>query len=314
MSKTYADTYLFKTYKEYEKAMLKFIVNAERIDTNGAEFEDILYDVKRRKVSDSLAKIITSNNVVIGYQQGMPLPKAFKSFVAKDIKEDKNKTKVFIDVTDCISFKDGTYVCTNINWFISYVIMAMTNYIYAMAENRICGNASILKDGGEAFTAAFGYTIDRLLKISSVRDLRERVIYAIALYYQVCLMGKDLDKQYDSIKANAIKIADINPKSAQIVDVMLKPEDFVNISTFTECLRRVFKFNTLTVDSIVSTWMTAFGTGTVLALEYMPAFCRMMTNTYINGNIDRDATIEKVCSNAMVKTAKTILQIGGTAV
>ena len=89
MAKSYANTYLYSQYAEYDKKLFEFVMNAERINTKGSEFEDILYDVKRRKVSDSLAKVLVSDNVVLGIQTGRALPKAFKAFVFSDVKEDK---------------------------------------------------------------------------------------------------------------------------------------------------------------------------------------------------------------------------------
>ena len=59
MPKTYANTYLFNQYNEYEKKMYEFIMTAERIDTKSDQFADLLYDFKRRNVGNSLLKIIT---------------------------------------------------------------------------------------------------------------------------------------------------------------------------------------------------------------------------------------------------------------
>lgn len=312
MAKTYANTYLFKQYSEYEKKMYEFIISAERIDANSAEFADILYDFKRRSVSDGLLKILTSKNVILGYTNGKPLPKAFKAFTAKDVKEDKNSMKVFIDLTDCVVYKNGQYVCNKLEWLTSYIINGMVSYIYAMSENRLTGNSSILKDGGDAFTRCFSYVIDRMYKISTVQQLKKRIEYAIAVYYQVNLLGKDLDKSYDTIKANAIRIADIEARDAQIVDVMMTEKDFLDIDTFIQALSRMFTFKDLKTVNVIDMWMKAFGTGTIFGLEYLPAFSSMMTNTYVGGYIDQQMTIEKVAGTSMVSFTKTILQIGAS--
>lgn len=313
MAKSYANTYLYSQYAEYDKKLFEFVMNAERINTKGSEFEDILYDIKRRKVSDSLAKVLTSNNVVLGIHTGKALPKAFKAFVFSDVKEDK-KVRVFIDVTDCVVYKNGAYVCNKLDWLVSYVVDAMTAFVYQLATNRITGNASILKDGGEAFTRCFSYIIDRMYKVTTVPQLKRRIDYAIALYYQVNLMEKDLDKSFDSIKANAIRISDIDPKETQFVDVMLKRDDFTNIDKFVNALGRIFSLKDIKTGNVVSYWMNAFGTGTVFGLEYLPAFCAMMTDAYIGAYLNQQLSIEKVAGTAMVKVSKTILQIGDSVV
>lgn len=312
MAKTYANTYLFNQYHEYEKKMYEFIMVADRIDTKSDKFEDLLYDFKRRNVGNNLLKIITSNNVILATRPGISLPKAFKVFVAKDVKEDRNKMKVFIDVSDCITFKNGIYTCNKLEWLTSYVISAMTSYIYAMSENKLVGNASILKDGGTAFSKCFSYIIDRMYKITTVPQMRNKVEYAAAIYYQVNILGKSLDKNYDSIKANAIRISDIESKTAQIIDMMLEEKDFINIDTFSQAIGKIFSFKDLKTANIIAMWMQAFGTGTIFGMEFFPAFSTMLTNTYIGGYLDQQMTIEKITGTSMVSFSKTILQIGAS--
>ena len=312
MAKTYSQTYLFSQYGEYEKKIYEFIINAERINTKSSEFDDILYDIKRRKISDHLAKIITSDNVVIAINPtGRALPKAFKAFVAADVK-DNNKVKVFIDVTECIVYKDGVYVCNKLDWLVSYIINAMTAYIYVKAENRLLGNASILKDGCEAWKNCFSYIIDRMYKINTVPSIKRRVDYLAAIYYQVSIMCKDFTKSEDSIKANAMRVSNIEVSDARVVDIMIEDHDFDNIETFVNALGRIIQLKDIKVGNIVSYWMNAFGPGTVFALEYFPAFSAMMTNTYVGAYLDQQMTIEKVAGQAMIRFSKTILQIGAS--
>ena len=65
-------------------------------------------------------------------------------------------------------------------------------------------------------------------------------------------------------------------------------------------------------SNVIAMWMQAFGTGTVFAMEFLPAFATMLTNTYIGGYIDQQMTIEKITGTAMVSFSKTILQIGAS--
>lgn len=314
MSKTYSQTFLYNKFPDYDKNIFKFIMECERIDTKSQKFDEILYDIKRRRISDAISKILVSDKVVLGINKSRSLPKAFKVIVAKDIKQNPNQYKVFIDVTDCIFDKNGTYVCNHVEWVIAYLINAMTSFTYTLLENKLTGNASVLKDGGEAFVSCFSYIMDRIYKISTVRSLKYRVEYAAAIYYQVNILGKDFNKNRDSILANAIRISNIDKQDSKLVDVMFEAKDFVNINAFIEALASVFKFTDLNISIIVDRWMKAFGTGTVFALEYFPAFSAMLTDTYIGGYINQQLTIEKITANSMVKFSKTILQIGGSVV
>ena len=111
-----------------------------------------------------------------------------------------------------------------------------------------------------------------------------------------------------------MRIADVDNKDAQIVDIMLEDSDFLDINHFIDALNRIFKFKDLTYTIIIDKWMQAFGTGTVFALEFFPAFSMMLTNTYVGGYIDQQMTIEKVTGQSMVKFVKTILEIGASVV
>ena len=312
MPKTYAQTYLYRQFPQYEKMMLEGIMQAERIDVNDDKFANIMYDVKRRQVSSDLVKILKSNNTVL-IRPAKSLPKAFKVFVAKDVKGDK-KQKVFIDVSDCIFDKDGEYVCNHVDWIIAYLINAMNSYIYALMPNKLLSNQSIIRDGAQAFSMMFSYILDRIYKISTVQSLRQRITYISALYYQINLLGKDYSKQMESIKAVAMKVSNIEPRDAQIVDLQLEEGCFNNLLTFVNNLNRIFKFKDLKVSIIVDKWMQSFGTGTVFALEFYPAFAMMLTNTYVGGYIDNQLTIEKIAGQSMVTMTKSILQIGAGVV
>lgn len=306
--KTYSDTYLFKKYPDYNKHLLAFLMGAERIDKTSPAFEDVAFDIKRRQVSNSITKVMESKNVILGTSSN-PLPKAFKVFVADDIKSDK-KPRAFIDVSECLILKDGEYVCKNPDWIISYIISAMVAYIYRMQENKFITNQTILKDGSDAFALLFTYIIDRIYKISTVQSLRKRVMYISAIYYQVNILGKDFDKQYDSIKAIAMKTANIDSRDAQIVDIQVDETCFSDINAFVETLTKIFKLKDFTVDVLVAKWMQFYGTGTVFAMEFFPAFSTMLTDAYVGGYINQQLTIEKITGQSMVKFTKQVLQIG----
>ena len=63
----------------------------------------------------------------------------------------------------------------------------------------------------------------------------------------------------------------------------------------------------LTTDIIVEKWMFLFGTGTVFALEFLPAFITMMTDAYIGSFINNQKTIESKCGKTMVEFAKLMI-------
>lgn len=314
MAKPLSDIYLYKKFPDYNKKLYEFIVGADRIDTKSTEFADVLFDVKRRRISNSLAKILVSKKIVLATTDES-LPKAFKVFVAKDPK-DSNIPKLFIDGTEYIKFKDGTYDCTNIDWLISYTISGMIMYIYAVAPQRLLLDSTVISAGSECFSRLFSYIIDRMYKITSVQSLKKKVDYLGCLYYQINILGKEFlsESQFRSIKAMAMKITDIDDRDAKVVDLQLKADDFSNIYNFTLALSHICDFKDMKIDALIGMWGKSFGTGTVFAPEYFPAFSAMLTNSYIGGYIDNQITIEKLCGPKMVEFVKAVLKIGDAVV
>lgn len=315
MPKTLADSFLFGKSPEYGRKMVEFIAKAERINTKSSEFADVLFDVKRRRISEALSKIATSDNVVIGINTfSGSLPKAFRTFVAKDIK-DGNKYKMFIDGTDFLKYKDGTYDCTDINWLICYLVAGMTNFIYKIAPSRLILDSSIINDGCDCYMRLFSYIVDRIYKTTSVQQLQKRVNYVACMFYLINILGKEFksESQFRTCHSTACRIANIEDRDASIVDTGLLESDFNNIATIISAYERIFNFRQFKTDVFVSLWMQSFGTGTTFAIEYFPALAMMLSNSYIGGYLDNQLMIEKLTADSMIKFVKSLLRIGEQA-
>ena len=90
--KMLSDTFVI-SLGEYNTSVVKAITSSKRIDKKSPEFEDILFDFKRRQTTNFLIDILMNNNVVLLYNE-RPLPRALTVIGAKDIATDK-KTKIF---------------------------------------------------------------------------------------------------------------------------------------------------------------------------------------------------------------------------
>ena len=89
---------------------------------------------------------------------------------------------------------------------------------------------------------------------------------------------------------------------------------FLNINFFVETVADVLHLNKMTLDTVIEKWMYIYGTGTVFALELLPAFSHMLTDAYVGAYINNQKTIEKVAGTGMVEFTKTILTIGAESV
>ena len=309
MAKSFANTFLFNKYPKYEKEIMSFIMNAERVDVNSDAFEDILIDVKKRQVSSALVQVLRSKNIVLCY--GHPISQQFKVITCKDVKYDK-KIKTFIDISGFIRYENGVYKSEGTDILISYLVAAMTSTIYYLDTSRITSDATINDTGAVAFSKLFCHVLEYIHKISTIPGLKARATYMCAMYYQVCLLEKDAKS--DRTKQIARKIAGISEREEEIINMMCEENTYTNIKFFVEGLSDVLKVGTLTLDMVLEKWMFLFGVSTVFAVELFPSFAQMLTDAYVGAYINNQKTIEKIAGGEMVAFTKAILSIGGRSV
>lgn len=309
LAKTYASTFLYNK-GNYEKNLVNFIMTAEEIDKDGEAFKDIKFDVKRRQIDNCLIKVLESNNVKLMIHP-VPLPKAFKVFVATDIKSSDKKMKVFIDCSEIVKFNDGIYRCNNIDILIAYLVSAINNLIYYADPKRIIMRREIIDSGARCFSALFTYIIDYIYKISNTQSIKAKCQYLCARYYLEYILQKDFT---DSLKAACRNISLMSEREEEILNLQIEDDMFRNIQTFIKGLLKVLKLPETNVELVVEKWLYLYGTGTQFALEIFPAFATMMTNCYVGCYINNQKTIEKITGRNMVDFTKGMLRIGSESV
>ena len=313
MSKTIAGTYLYSKYGEYEKAIFDFAMNGEIVNKKDPGFEDIFHDVKKRQVSSALTKILMSDKVVL--LTGKRLPKPFKVNCIKDIRNGSKKDKkIYIDCSDIfdVDKETGNIRCRNVDILIAYLCSAMINYIYYIDDSRFANATRVIEPGARCFAKLFTHVVDYLCKISTISGARYKCMYMASMYFLCNIVGKDPNS--DSIKGLACKIAEISSREADMIELQIGEDAFVNIKTFCDNLANVLKISKISFDVIVEKWMYLYGEGTVFSLEHFPSFATMMLDAYVGCFINNQKTIEKITGKDMVMFAKEILDIGSEVV
>lgn len=306
--KTFDNSYLFNEETNlHHKVLSDFILKAERIEDKSSDaFRGIVEDVKRMQNSSVLYTILMMDNVVLCINKGQGLSRAFKVFEAKDIRYDK-QPKVFIDVTDIISYKDGYFVCKKIDWLITYLFNALGYLLYSKSTLKLIGNSNITIAGTECFVSLFNYIPD-YLRIIGYAQNKEKISYLAGLYFIYNIMGKDLDTYSKNIAAKA---AGISTSDTRAFELYYNPEkDFQNIKTFVELIAGTFKLKGLTVETFVHKWTYLFGTGTYYATELFTAFMTLMSSAFCGSYIVNQKQIERCCGASMVKFCNAMLQLG----
>lgn len=320
--KTYSDTYLYQKYPLYNKRLIDAIMKDPLIEKTDESFKDVIYEIKRSRVSSDLLTILTSRNTIL-LNCVDPLPRAFKVFVARDIKSKEKNIKVFIDCTGVIT-KDKNYpqYLVNESKLISYLINAGISMIYHKDFNRIIGTSDIITFT-EAFSKLFTFVIDYLTKVSIQETSKIKILYLSAMYFLCNILNFDPDnKRTVDIAKGVSQISEreaniLNILMTKIEDKMARPQarnsdnPYENIKTFIQALRKVMHFNekVITPDMVIERWMVQYGPGTVFGLEYFPAFSAMVTDAYIGGYLNQQKTIEKVLGTTLVSLSKQAISL-----
>ena len=308
MIKSFGDTFLYRQYGDYDKKLFEFIMKADEIDASSNAFADVLFDVKRQNIGVSIANVATSSNIklMVGPET---LPTQFKVFAAKDLKgKNRDSTKIYIDCTGVIMDSHGTWVCRDIDRFISYLISAMVALIWAADNKRIINNAALSEAGAGAYSIAFTHIVDYLFKISVEPEIKAKCKYLTSRFYLEHVVGKESS----TVSATARKIAGISEREERVIEIGCNDKSFSSLPAFVETLNHILKKN-LTIDALVDKWMFIFGQSTVFGLEFFPAFSSMLTDAYVGSYLNNQKTIEKIMGDEMVTFTKTIFTIGANA-
>ena len=306
--KTYNDSYLYNLDANKHNQMLtEFILNSDRIeDKKSKEFFGIAEDVRRTQRSNVLYNLLFSDDIVlcVGKKE---LPRAFKVFMAKDIKDGKNgKRKIFIDVTELIVFKNGFYSCRNIGYLDTYLFQALCYYIYDRDTMKVVNNSTINKAGADAYASMFCYVID-YLRIIGYEQSRTKITYLAALFYLHSLLGKDLDQYSKNVAAN---IAGVNPSISNAWDMYYEEKDFMDIDTFITMIAGTFKLKGLNTEVFIGEWNHSFSRSTTYACELFTNFVGVLVATYSGAYIVNQRQIERCCTKSMIAVSTEILKIG----
>lgn len=321
--KKVSDSYLYQV-ADYNKKIFEYLMSTERVDKNADGFADVVYAVKKQ-ANSILMKVLLSDKVVLMIDpnnKGVSRP--FKVLYVKDVKDRKQKRKVFIDCTGVIAYNNGEYTCKKITTMIAYLMTAMTYIIYYNNPNLVIGNHTIMKNGASAFVDMMLYVLGYLKAPITYADNKERMSYVLAEYYAYCIAGCSTDGDYGYNLAKQIS----GIKDKRTCDYLHTLFSFTfaggecKLDKFIEKFAEVFleqtkdapvhkNRNPLTVEAFAHRWMYAFGPSTFLGLECFVPFAQMLTDCYSGAFINQQNTIEKVAgSKIVVAFTNELLKVG----
>lgn len=303
--KTFANSFLYKRVPNYERNLMEYVMQAQRLDKKSEAFFSIIEDVKRRQSSAVLSRVLAREDLIISSYE-KPLPASFKVFACKDVKAGGG-VKVFIDVSGLIVEKNGFYICNKIDVLCSHLMSAMTMLVYANQTMKITGNSTITQSGTQCFVSLASHIFD-YLRLNGYAENKNKISYILAMYYQVNMLGFDREDQ--STKNLAVKVSGLQLKDINAMEIYYEDEDLTNIDTLLKSITETFKMRGMTTDIFIEKWSWFFGTGTHFGCELFTAFAKMITDAYCGSYINNQKSIEKCCGRTMVEFSTALLRVG----
>lgn len=294
--------WIYNKANGYTKAVVDAIKTAERINKNSDEFvEDVALMLKRSSAPAYLLKVLNSANTVL-YKPKTRLPKCLRVICAKDLKEGSSTIKVYIDITDIITRNENTKrykVQTDI--LIAYLIAAKTQMVYYKIPNAF-RKGDYMAKAAKLYAKLFTHIVDYLGNISVVPENKNTMMYLAAKFFLHNVLGYDNEERVTDI---AVDVADITTTQANIMNLSVgRSMANIDIKDMIEIVKKVYKLDKLTTSLFVSKWMYLYGPGTVLGIEFFPAFIQIITDAYVGVYLNNQKTIEKILGKDMVEFGK----------
>ena len=307
--KNYSDLLLYNK-SNYDQNLFKFVINAKELDKNSESYKEIEYNIRRVSSDITILKTLESKNVSLLYQE-KPLPRSFKVFAGKDVKNSNtNSLKIYIDISDIIYTKNGNITINNANIdkLVAYLGAALCLRIYYSHPEMLFNSNKIMESSTYLFTKLFSYIID-YLRCSGTTNSIEKVRYMSSMYFQIGIMGREYNS---TIERRSKIISKISDNDISKIDIIIGdlPNAFKQLDQFIEALSRVLNSPGLKLDVVVEKWIMLLGSGTQFSLEYFPALSKMITDTYFGSYLNNQKTIEKICGNEIVNYVVELFNVG----
>lgn len=305
--KNYDSSYLY-SMANYGQDLYQYIVGAKRVDKTQPGFDNIRYLVKRNQTSSCLSSLVDRDSIVFMIPN-KPVSRAFKVLAAKDVRMTNKDTKVFIDVSDIIKLENDEYTIKNadVEKLISYLACALNTLIYHVDPTTILNNTTMVSSSTECF-AKLGANIIDYMRIGGVDNIRAKMMFLCAMYYQVGILLKEDDT---ATSQRAMKISGLSQREADLIRVQVPEASFENIKTFVEAMAKVLREPNLKLENFIDKWIFLYGSGSQFGTELYTAFANMIIHSYVGAYLVNQKQIEKIAGRNMVEYCTTLFKIGG---
>ena len=291
--KKYGDCYLYTKYPKYNEMLFRAILEGTIVDKDSDEVKGLIYDMKRSAVSQTAVKVIESDKTVF-LRPAKSLPNQFKVFYAKDPRTKKKK--LFIDAS-------APMTRYNLSYYTACIIDGFWEVYYNEKPrlNPMIDGVS----GCACFAPLFTHIVDYIGKITSNEGARDRCVFFSAMYFYTSI-AQIVDDNTVNVCA---KLAGLSTTKANVYMLHADADSFNSLNNFVGFVKKEFGIDKLTTNLVVEKWMWLYGSSTVFAIEYLPAFVSMINDAYTGGYINNQTTVEKNCGKKFVVYGKHLSEM-----
>lgn len=163
--------------------------------------------------------------------------------------------------------------------------------------NRYTMNIEFIKNASISYSKLVGKVLDKTFAINVEPVKSDLVHFYLAKFFLINVCGKSNNDTTDNI---AHKSCFNGTRLEMILEEEKQFDEGVYDSIFNLFLnlKKLNGLENLKIRSFVENWVRMYGEGTILSLDYLPAFVSMIFSVSIGAGLHRDYLIDSVCSRS----------------
>lgn len=161
--------------------------------------------------------------------------------------------------------------------------------------NKYTMNIEFIKNAAISYAKLVGKVLDKTFAINVEPVKSDMIHFYLAKFFLINLCEKGNNDTTNNIAHKAC----FNGTKMEMIleeEKMFDETAFNSIFELFNNLKKINGLENLKIRSFVENWVRMYGEGTILALDYLPAFVSMIFSVSIGAGLHRDHIIDSVCS------------------
>ena len=311
--KTLNDSALFKMNPDYQKivktiadiSLLNDVLPLSSLDSEFAIINRRFnYGTEKRIMEE-----VNKGNIVFINKKELRLPK-YLNVIGK-MKADKSGPCMIINLDGYMNSKGEIFPRT----LFALMQNGLINLELYRNWNAYTNNVKFLSINTLLYSRFTTKIFDKLFSIDLNKQSSDLVSYLFSKFFLINMCGKDNNELVNNIAYKSC----FNMTSQVVIENLEKElyenindEDFyAEIFTFFKALKYIPTLEKSNIRSFIENYVRMYGEGSLLSVDYLPAFLALIYSQVVGGNINKDFMIEQVGKEKLNKSYVQFLNIMG---